>query len=694
MSDAGLQPLLIELGCEELPPLALDRLARAFFTGVCDRLAEEGIDFDRERSLCLSSPRRMSMILESVAAQQADRVLERKGPSVAAAFDDQGVPTRAATGFAQSVGVEVDQLERLETDKGAWLFCRVEQAGKPLRELLYPILQSALEDLPVPRPMRWSDHDFSFVRPVHWLVVLHGDQVLPGTLYGCDADRITRGHRVMAPGLHAIPHAHNYVELLKERFVLVDPAGRKDQIRSQAMALGNTAGGSTRLTEALLGEVNNLLEWPVAVKCAFDPGFLEVPAEALIASMEYHQKFFPILDADGALTPEFVVMANIESTDEDAMRSGFERVIAPRLADAQFFWQQDLKQPIESWLESLDRVVFQKKMGTIGDKTRRIANISRILAEDIDGSAWLAERAGRYSKADLVSQMVGEFPELQGTMGAHYLRHSGEDEIVADAVEGHYRPRFSGDDLPDSETARIVALADRLDTIVGVFAAGLKPTGNRDPFALRRAALGIIRLLEEGGLAFDLDYLLSISKSELEGQLEVTEETLGDVRSFVLERLRNHLLDGGATTGQVNAVLAAPLAGLPDLRERVNAVQDFMQQAEADSLVAANKRIANILKKQEETVSEEIDVKLMQLDEEKALFAVVNDIKSAVTPLFNSGNYADALAKLASLREPVDAYFDSVMVMDEDLAVRRNRLAQLAAVKQLFDQVADFSQAD
>lgn len=694
MSETNKQPLLVELGCEELPPLALDRLAQSFFTGVCDRLKEAGFDFDRQASRGFSSPRRMSLLLESVAERQEDRILERKGPSVTAAFDDAGAPTRAATGFAQSVGMEVNQLERLKTDKGEWLFCRVEQPGKPLGELLFPILQSALEDLPVPRPMRWSDHDFSFVRPVHWLLVLHGSKILPGSLFGCDAGRNTRGHRVMAPGEHVVDKASDYVGLLKNRFVLVDPQERKDQIRKQALAAGEAAGGDTRLTPDLLAEVNNLVEWPAAVKCSFDPGFLEVPAEALVASMEYHQKFFPILDASGALTPEFVVMANIESANVEAMREGYERVIAPRLADAQFFWQQDLNQAMSDRLEVLDKVVFQKKIGTIGDKTRRIANISKLLAEKEGHSPDLAERAGRYCKADLVSQMVGEFPELQGTMGAHYLRHEGEDKAVADAVGEHYSPRFSGDSLPESELGTLVALADRLDTVVGVFAAGLKPTGNRDPFALRRAALGIIRLLEERNLSFELDELLSIARSELTGQLEVSDDVISDVRLFLLERLRNHLLDGGASTRQVNAVLAAPLAGLPDLGQRLNAVQKFMQQAEAESLVAANKRIGNILKKNDGDVSSEIDTELFSFEEEESLFKAVSDIKNSVSPLFVAGEYTEALSKLATLRDPVDAYFDSVMVMDDDPAIRGNRLAQLAAVKQLFDRVADFSQAD
>lgn len=694
MSNTDARTLLVELGCEELPPLALEQLAETFFSGVCKRLREAGIGFDQDASQCLYSPRRMSMRLASVAPRQADRTLDRKGPSLQAAYDESGAPTRAATGFAQSLGLEVEQLERLETDKGAWLFARVHQSGEALGELLYPLLQAALDDLPVPRPMRWSDHEFSFVRPVHWLVVMYGSEVLPGALYGCDAGRTTRGHRVMAPGEHPLSHADDYADLLRECFVVVDPDERKALIHSQASRIGEASGGSTRMTEALLGEVNNLLEWPVGVKCEFDAGFLEVPAEALVASMEYHQKFFPVLDAKGELTPGFVVMANIESTDESAMRKGFERVITPRLADAQFFWHQDLKQPLEHWLGALDNVVYQEKIGTLGDKTRRISAISRIFAEETGASPELAERAGRLCKADLVSLMVGEFPELQGIMGAHYLRHAGEDDVVALAVGEHYQPRFSGDTLPESATGRLIALADRLDTIVGVFAAGMKPTGNRDPFALRRAALGIIRLLEESGLELQLDHLLAVTKRQLADYMDVSEDVIDDVRAFLLERLRNHLLDGGASSRQVTAAMAAPLHGLPDLRRRLDALRDFMQRPEAASLVAANKRIGNILKKQDQSFSDLIDASLFTLDEEAALFDAVNQARKDVMPHFESGDYAFALDTLAALRAPVDAYFDSVMVMEDDPAIRHNRLAQLAMVKSLFDRVADFSQAD
>ncbi len=694
MTDANHPDLLVELGCEELPPLALGTLSNAFFDGVLQGLEEAGFTFDRDRSRAYQSPRRMSVLVAGLADRQPDRTIERKGPSVQAAFDADGNPTRAAEGFAASVGREVGDLDRLSTDKGEWLFCTVEEPGKPLDDLLYPLLQSALDRLPVPKPMRWSDHDFSFVRPVHWLVVLHGDRVIPGGLYGCEAGRLTRGHRIHAPGDHELPDATDYVGRLESLFVRVDPEQRKNQLKKGVEAIGRESGGSTRVTASLLEEVNNIVEWPVPVACEFDAEFLNVPQEALIASMESHQKFFPVLDENGQLTAKFVVAANIESTDEAAMALGYERVIRPRLADARFFWEQDLKQARADWLQALDQVVFQKALGTVGDKTRRIEALAGKIAGELGLDQDAAARAGRRCKADLVSQMVGEFPELQGTMGAYYLEHDGEPDAVSNAVGEHYKPRFAGDAIPATATGQVVALADRLDTLVGIFAAGLKPTGNKDPFALRRSALAIIRILEEAPFSVTLETLVDLASQGLASQIDIDGSVRDDVMAFIAERLRNHLLDGGATTRQVNAVLAAPRKGLPDLRARLDAVSRFMNRDEAESLIAANKRIGNILKKQNEAMSEQIDEDRFVLDEERVLFDAVRDCEHIVIPRFEAGEYDDALTELAALREPVDRYFDSVMVMDEDPAIRANRLAQLASLKSLFDRVADFSQAD
>lgn len=694
MTDFKTDTLLVELGCEELPPKTLDRLALSFFEGVCSRLEKAGIAFNPDESRPLYSPRRLAIQLAAVAARQPDREIERRGPALQAAFDGKGSPTPAAMGFARSVGREVADLETLSTDKGEWLYCLIQEPGQDLEPLLFPMLQQALDDLPVAKPMRWASHEYSFVRPVHWLVVLHGQRVLKGSLFGQAADRISQGHRVHHPGPVEIQHADDYLSRLEQASVLADPEKRRERVRQGALEAGLQAGGSTRITDGLLDEVNNLVEWPIPVLCSFEPAFLSVPQEALIASMEDHQKFFPVLDADdGRLRPEFIAMSNLESKDPDAVRRGFERVIRPRLADAQFFWDQDRKKPLEASRSAINAIIFQKDMASVGHKSDRIASISKKIAELLQIDSATAERAAQLCKCDLVSQMVGEFPELQGTMGAYYAEASGEDPAVAQAIGEHYSPRFSGDRLPDSELGRVVALADRLDTLAGIFAAGLKPTGNKDPFALRRAALGIVRLLTEASLDIDLDRLLAISANALAETITLSPEALNEVRAFVLDRARQHFRDQGFDTRLVNAALEAPLSTLLDLQARIRALDGFMQLPAAEALVAANKRIGNILRKSETNIKAEIDANILILPEEKRLFEEVTRLESLLPRLFDRGDYADALNHLADLQTTVDAFFDQVMVMDEDIAVRENRLALLKRLKTLFDRVADLSLA-
>lgn len=695
MTEAAHQDLLIELGCEELPPKALPELAQAFFDGVCAGLTEAGIEFSVDDSACYFTPRRMAMCLGAVADRQPDRQQDRRGPAVSAAFDESGAPTQAASGFARSVGKQVDALETLKTDKGEWLFCRIDIEGKSLADLIFPMLQAALDQLPVPKPMRWSDHDFSFVRPVHWLVVLHGGTVLDGSLFDCAAGRLTRGHRIHAPGPHEISTANDYLDVLHEARVEVDQRSRRQKIHAQAIEAGRQMGGEARITDALLDEVCNLVEWPAAVACRFEQEFLEVPQEALVASMENHQKFFPVVDADtGGLMPAFVAIANIESRDVTAVREGFERVIRPRLADARFFWDQDLKSSLEQCIPALNKVVFQKDLGTIGDKSHRIESLSKKIEGLLDEDSSGAERAALLSKCDLVSHMVGEFPELQGVMGGYYAEAAGEAPEVAIAIGSHYRPRFSGDDIPTDIAGRIVSLADRMDTLVGIFAAGLKPSGNKDPFALRRAALGVIRILVEGGLPLAPAKLIELAAEGLADQVTITEETRDDVYRFLLDRLHQFLRsDRGASAKQVLSILAAPLTTLPDLEARLAAVQSFMQRPEADSLVAANKRIGNILKKSAAELSEQIEASLLEFDEERQLFEEIISLEDELFPLFESGGYDQALGRLAALRETVDAFFDHVMVMDENPDVQRNRLALLSRLKSLFDRIADLSLA-
>lgn len=687
--------LLVEIGCEELPPKALSLLATSFFDNACAALDQASIVFDRGASQCLYSPRRMALLLTGVAERQSDRQLERRGPAISAAFDTNGRPTAAALGFARSVGVEVSALDRVSTEAGEWLYYRVEQAGKPLADLLFPLLQETLDTLPVPRPMRWSDHPFRFVRPVHWLVVLHGSRVLDGTLFGCAAGRQTRGHRIHAPGPHDIARPEQYAEVLRAAFVEVDPVRRRELIADGVRLAGEKSGGITRVSEDLLSEVCNLVEWPVPVSCSFDKSFLDVPQEALIASMEGHQKFFPVLvAAGGRLSASFVAVANLESRDVQQVRQGFERVVRPRLADARFFWTQDCKTPLAERLPQLDGIVFQEKLGTLSDKSRRIEALSREIAKIAGHESQVAARAALLSKCDLLSLMVNEFPELQGTMGAYYARASGEDPVVATAIGSHYQPRFSGDALPADMAGRIVSLADRLDTLVGVFGAGLRPTGNRDPFALRRAALGVIRMLLEPGLDLSLHRLVDLAAAQLAAQVTVDPITREAVLEFLLERLRQLLRDQGFAARQVQSVMAAPGTRPSDIFQRLQAVSAFTALPEGASLVAANKRIGNILKKAEDCISTTIDTNRFVLEAETILFDAVTAAKAAVEPFYEQSDYAAALGVLAALRGPVDNYFDGVMVMDDDPTLRRNRLAQLSAMKALFDRVADFSLAD
>jgi glycyl-tRNA synthetase beta chain len=694
MGEPARADLLIELGCEELPPKSLDRLASAFFQGVCDSLETSSIDFDRQASRSLYSPRRLAVLVSGVADRQADRTIERRGPALSAAFDGSGEPTRAALGFAASVGRDVAELETLKNDKGEWLYCRVEEPGKNLRELIYPILDQALAGLPVARPMRWSNHDYSFVRPVHWLVVLHGSEVLEGHMFGRAAARATRGHRIHAPGPHEIPDAGSYPSVLEKAYVLVDPAVRRERIESLAVSAGNAAGGVTRMTPSLLDEVNNLVEWPGAVVCAFDEDFLDVPQEALIASMEDHQKFFPLLDPSSQrLLPRFVAITNIASLDPPAVVDGYERVIRPRLSDARFFWEQDRKAGLESWQPMLDNIVFQEKLGSVGDKSRRIANISEKLAGFLGVDADLARRAALLAKCDLVSQMVGEFPELQGVMGAHYATAAGEKTEICQAIGEHYAPRFSGDDLPASPAGQLISLADRLDSLVGIFSIGLQPTGNKDPFALRRAALGVVRLLMEKEISIPVDELLKTAADALSGQAEVGDESVEAVRAFILDRARHHLRELGFETRLINAVLEAPLGTLVDLHSRLLALQAFMQLPEAEPLVAANKRIGNILRKSNQAINLDIDEDIFDFEEEGILFGEVKRLENQLGPLYEQSAYQPALEALSSLKETVDRFFDEVMVMDDNPAVRANRLALLGRLKSLFDRVADLSRA-
>lgn len=687
--DMRRDDLLIELGCEELPPKALDGIRDSFFSSVCDGLEKANIEFSRDESRSYSTPRRIALLLSGVAEGQPNQVIERRGPSVSAAFDDDGKPTGAALGFARSTGKDVSELETIETDKGAWLFCRVQQSGLPLGELIYGILEQAIRQLPVPKPMRWANNEFSFVRPVHWLIVLHGKQVIAGRLLGQDAANTTRGHRIHAPGPHPVPVAGQYSSVLENAFVVADHEERKSRIHKALVE----SDDKVLIDPSLLSEVNNLVEWPVAVAGTFEEAFLEVPHAALIASMQDHQKFFPVADAehDERVTNRFVAISNLESRDVAQVREGYERVIRPRLADARFFLEQDLKTPLENHLTQLDRVVFQQKIGTVGDKSRRMESISSDLADILGSEKHIVGRAALLAKCDLMTQMVGEFPELQGQMGEYYALASGETPDVARAIGEHYAPKFAGDAIPASDAGRLVSIADRSDTLVGVFAAGLKPTGNKDPFALRRAALGLLRILLEAEVPVAPRDVLNIASKHLANQIETGEALVEEVLSFVVERMRHYYTGRGYQTELVNAALASPWTTLPDLDARLQSLASFMKDEAAASLAASNKRISNILKKSDIAYSKKINTDILHLDEEKALFEEVSRIKNMVEPLLADQKYEQSLRVLSGLRGPVDRFFDEVMVNDKDPELRANRLALLALLKGQFDCIADLS---
>ena len=687
--------LLIELGCEELPPKSMAKLGRALFDEFLDQLNKAEIAFSAADSRFYYTPRRLALLISGVAARQPDQVTERKGPALSAAFDSENQPTPAASGFARSVGKSVEELDTLKTDAGEWLHCRVEKPGQTLDDLLHAMLDKALAALPVAKPMRWASNDFSFIRPVHWLVVMHGATVLDVKLFGLSAGKLTRGHRIHSPGPHEISTAGDYERILESACVIVDQNKRQELIRKQVLDLGDSTGGRALIDENLLAEVTNLVEWPRSICGSFDEEFLTVPAEALIASMQDHQKFFPVINKEtGVLMNRFIAVANLESQDFDAVREGFERVIRPRLSDARFFWDQDNKSPIEDWVLQLDNIVFQNTLGSVGDKSRRIALISGKLAKLVGVDVVSAERAAALCKCDLVSQMVGEFPELQGVMGRYYALHSGETNEVAQAIGEHYLPAFSGDRLAAQAVGKLVALADRLDTLTGIFATGLKPSGNKDPFALRRAALGMVRILLDGELDIELDKALAIAANTLQQQLSVSPDVLLELRQFILERLRNYLREEGYETSLVNAALDAPLTTLPDLVTRLNALGDFMQLDVASSLAAANKRIGNILRKSGQSLGGPIKQDLLVIEEERILFEEVKRISSDLDVLYENSDYNAALTLLAGLSASIEAFFDKVMVMDDDPEVRRNRLGLLAELKALFDRIANLALLD
>ncbi|HQX23879.1 MAG TPA: glycine--tRNA ligase subunit beta [Pseudomonadota bacterium] len=684
-------PLLIELGTEELPPKALDELALAFRDGVTAGFEKRGVAFEAGSVRAYWTPRRLALLIGAIEAQQPDQDTERRGPALAAGFDAQGKPSKALIGFAQSCGVDVAALVKLETDKGAWFVHRGIRRGVPTAKLVPEIVAEALKALPIPKPMRWGDHDYLFVRPAHWLVMLLGDKVIEGVVLGLTADRFSRGHRFhhAKPVWISTPEA--YVEALRAAKVLVDPDERRRAVAETVeRAADNDTGGRARLRDALLDEVKNLVEWPVGIACAFEREFLRVPPEALITTMESNQKFFPVFDREGKLTERFIGVANIESKDPAEVRKGYERVIRPRFADAAFFYDEDLKTPLASHQAALEQVTYQQKLGSVWQKCVRVAELARVVANRAGVDAGRATRAAALSKCDLMTRMVGEFPELQGTMGRYYATAQGEDREVAAALDEYYAPRFAGDAIAASPLGRVLAVADKLDTLVGLFAIGQKPSGSKDPFSLRRNALGLARTLIEGKLDLDLVALLRDAAALVDGAK--AEAVAVELYDFVLERLRGYHADQGIRGDMFDAVASQRPASLLDFDARLRALLEFARLPEADALAAANKRIANILRQATEKGDKpapNIDASALTAPEERTLAATLEFEGGKAMQALGRRDYVAALRALASLRPAIDAFFDQVMVMVEDEDMRQNRLALLADLRRRFLAIAD-----
>jgi glycyl-tRNA synthetase beta chain len=672
MSD--MQPLLIELGTEELPVKALPGLAQAFFDNVIDGLAKRGIAFDREGAKPLYTPRRLAALLPGVALEQPEQKSETLGPYLNIALDANGEPTKALQGFAQKAGVEWTQLDKTSDAKGERFVHRAVKPGARTRDLLPEIAGEAIAAMPIPKPMRWGDHDYAFARPAHWLVMLLGKDVIEGAVLGAKSDRMSRGHRFMHDKPVWINQPGDYLDALRGAKVLADPDERRERIVREVERAAGVSGGVARIDADNLEQVNCLVEWPKAVSCSFEHEFLAVPQEALIATMEANQKFFPVLDGAGKLTERFIGVANIESKDEAEIRKGYERVIRPRFADAKFFFVEDMKQGLASMNEGLKTVTYQAKLGTVADKVARVAALAEAIAGEVGVDPKLARRAAELSKADLQSRLVNEFPELQGIAGRYYAAVENEPLEIANAIDEAYMPRFAGDAIAPSPLGKAVAIAERLDTLSGGFQAGLKPTGNKDPFALRRNALGLARTLIEGGIGIDL-----------------AARADGEVVEFVLDRLRGYYADQDYTPQQfeavANALRSAPTS-LPDFDSRLKAIAEFSKLPEAEALAAANKRIRNILKKAEGAIPDAVDTKLFSEPAERELHDAVTQAIADTDDALAKRDYVAVLGRLARLRPQVDAFFDGVMVNADDPAVRGNRLALLQRLADRLGSVA------
>jgi glycyl-tRNA synthetase beta chain len=690
VSDA--QDFLVEVGTEELPPKALRPLMEAFGENLLAGI--EGARLSCAGMRTHASPRRLAVIVDRLTMAQEDREVVQKGPPVSVAFAEDGSPTPAALAFAGKCGVAVDELGRSQTEKGEWLVFNAVEHGRKAAELLPELVGRALGALPIPRRMRWGTSDAEFVRPVHWVVLLHGADVIEASIMGVAAGRESHGHRFHSPGTITITEPAEYLEALeKEGYVIADFERRRDLVRSGAEAAAARVGGSVVAGDALYDEVASLVEWPVPIVGTFDEAFLGLPREVVVSTLTSHQRYFPVADDEDNLLPYFVTIANLESKDPQQVVEGNERVIRPRLADAAFFWDSDRKKNLASRQDALRDVVYQAGLGSLFDRSQRISRLARNIAEGVGLDAATAERAAALAKCDLLTGMVGEFPDLQGIMGRYYALSDGEPDAVANAIAEQYLPRFAGDELPSSEAGQLLALAEKIDSLAGVFSIGKKPSGNRDPFGLRRAALGVVRILVERGIDLDLKAVLAHAVAEQPKNQSGADGLAAELYGFITDRLRHYFLerDPGLRTETFEAVLVREPASLVDFDRRLAAVQTFARLEQAASLAAANKRIANILRQAGGPEGLHVNGKRLELGAEVALHSALSNARDKVGPMLEERRYAEVLNELADLRDPVDKFFDDVMVMVEDEALRDNRLALLGELRSLFLDVADIS---
>ncbi len=682
------ETLLIELGTEELPPMSLKTLVTAFYDNVKSQL--DSIDLNYSDIKWFATPRRLAIRVEGLSDRQADKVVEKRGPAVNVAFDEQGQPSKAAMGWARSNGITVEQAERLVTPKGEWLLHKATVTGKTVHELVPDIVVSSLGKLPIAKPMRWGSERTQFIRPVHTLTMMYGDKVIAGSALGVDSSNQVQGHRFHHEGLITLKHADEYQSELLKAYVEVDYQARQNKIVEQIREAEKGINAVALIDEDLLEEVTSLVEWPVTLVGTFDEDFLNVPAEPLIYSMKDHQKYFPVTNNDGTLVNKFIFVSNIESKDPQQVIFGNEKVIRPRLADAEFFFKTDKKQTLESRLTALESVLFQKQLGTLKDKSMRIADLSRVIASQLEENSDDAYRAGLLSKTDLLSDMVLEFPQIQGTMGKYYARNDGENEAIAQALEDQYRPRYAGDALPEATIGCAVAISDKIDTLVGIFGINQPPKGDKDPFALRRAAIGVIRIIIEKQLDLDLKALIKES-IELFGDKLVNENTAENVFDFIMGRFRAFYQEQGIAIDVIQAVLANKPSAPLDFDKRIKAVTFFGELAEAATLAAANKRVGNILAKFDGQLYESFKTDLANEQAEKDLANIFQEISLKVAPLMTQKDYQAALTELAQLKAPIDTFFDNVMVMSDDEAVKVNRLTLLNEIRNSFFAIADIS---